>query len=211
MAAPTLCRVQTSLAEWLNTAATCVIAVGGAGAFVYAARTYGAQSRQLAVAKADSARLRTPVLRGEIGVVGGQGGDRKYRLDVWLLTSEPLARLRVRLEEARGNDCIIGFTPGQTGVAQHPDQDTLPPGWRNDVLRHEAGWAELAPGAAATWQLAQRNGVREGADGRERIRLSAECEPAGGGQSWRVHVPVTMTVDAERALAPRARIRTLDS
>ena len=44
---------------------------------------------------------------------------------------------------------------GQSGIAWHPDQDGLPPGWRNDVLRHEAIWDRvLHPGAALIEGLA---------------------------------------------------------
>jgi hypothetical protein len=130
--------MQTSLAEWIMTDATCVLAAGGIGAFIYAARTYGAQSRQLKIAKADSARLRTPVLRGEL------------------------------------------------------------------------------PGSAATWQMAVRAGAPQrrpsmsGADDGPQIRLSAECTPAGGGDGWRVEVPVTHGRDVTRSLGGPARIRVID-
>ncbi len=106
--------MSTSPAEWVTAAATCVLGIGGIGAFVYAARTYGAQNAQLQLAKQDSMRLRTPVLRGEVSAIGQ--GVPNFRLDVRLSTPEPLARLRVIIDEARANDCPLGFTPGQTGV-----------------------------------------------------------------------------------------------
>jgi hypothetical protein len=96
--------------------------------------------------------LRTPVLRAELSSTG-HGGIPRFRLNVWLLSPERLARLRVIISEARPNDCPVGFTPGtgEWGVAHHPDQDTLPPGWRNDPLRHEAVWDQwLLPGSPAT-------------------------------------------------------------
>jgi len=193
--------MSTSPAEWVTAAATCVLGIGGIGAFVYAARTYGAQNAQLQLAKQDSMRLRTPVLRGEVSAIGQ--GVPNFRLDVRLSTPEPLARLRVIIDEARANDCPLGFTPGQTGVEQNPDQDALPPGWGNDVLRHEARWDEvLLPGSAATWQMAVRShahGPPASADP-GKVLLRAECSSASGGEPWRVQVLVTMTGDAVREL-----------
>jgi hypothetical protein len=108
----------------------------------------------------------------------------------------------VIIEEARGGDCPVGFTPGQTGVEQHPDQDALPPGWRNDALRHEAHWGELLPGSAATWQMALRSQRQVSGPSTDpgKMRLRAECTAASGGEPWLVHVPVTMTEDAAREL-----------
>jgi hypothetical protein len=188
--------VNTSPADWVTAIATCAIGIGGAGAFVYAVRTYRAQSAQLDLAKRDSVRLRAPVLRAELASIGQ--GVPNFRLDVWLSTPEPLASIRVIIEEARGGDCPVGFTAGQTGVEQHPDQDALPPGWRNDVLRHEACWDALLPGAAATWQMALREHGpgKAGEADPSKIRLRAECTAASGGEPWRVHVPVTLTADA---------------
>jgi hypothetical protein len=192
--------VSASPAEWVTAAATCVLGIGGIGAFVYAARTYSAQNAQLQLAKQDSVRLRAPILRGEISAIGQ--GVPSFRLDVWLSTPEPLASLRVIIEEARGGDCPLGFTAGQTGVEQHPDQDALPPGWRNDVLRHEARWDALMPGSAATWQMAIRNQAQEPGTSADpgKVRLRAECRPVSGGEPWRVHVPVTITVEAVHEL-----------
>jgi hypothetical protein len=184
----------------LTAVATCILAVGGIGAFVYAARTYSAQNAQLQLAKQDSIRLRTPLLRGELASIGQ--GVPNFRLDVWLSTPEPLASLRVIIEEARSSDCPVGFTPGQSGVEQHPDQDALPPGWRNDTLRHEARWDELLPGSAATWQMALRGQRQAAGTSAEpgKVRLRAECTAARSGEPWQVHVPVTVTEDAAREL-----------
>jgi hypothetical protein len=109
----------------------------------------------------------------------------------------------VIIDEARASDCPLGFTPGQTGVEQNPDQNALRPGWRNDVLRHEARWDEVRlPGSATTWQMAVRShahGPPASADP-GKVRLRAECWSASVGEPWRVHVLVTMTEDAVREL-----------
>ena len=106
------------------------------------------------------------------------------------------------IEEARGGDSPLGFTPGQTGVEQHPDQDALPPGWRNDVLRHEASWTALSPGSAATWQMAVRSRAYQPSASADlgKLRLRAECTATTGGEPWQVNVPVTLTGDAVREL-----------
>ncbi len=186
-----------SSAEWVTAIATCALAVvtaalavGAIGAFIYAGRAYRAQNAQLKLA-------RTPVLRGEVSSTGS--GVATFHLDVWLSTPEPLASLRVIIEEARAHDCPLGFTPGQTGVEQYPDQDALPPGWRNDPLRPEARRAErLLPGRAATWQMALRQRDRGIDADPSKVRLRAECIAALGGEPWLVEVPVTMTEDAMR-------------
>jgi hypothetical protein len=109
--------------------------------------------------------------------------------------------VRVTIAEARENECPLGFTPGQTGVEQHPEQDSLPPGWRNDPLRHEAAWTEqVLPGEAATWQMAFREQLRRQRAGPESIRFRAECTAVAGGKSWQVPVPVTVNGQAEREL-----------
>ena len=40
---------------------------------------------------------------------------------------------------ANPDDCLIGFKTGQEGVETRPEEDSLPPGWKNDTTRHEAG------------------------------------------------------------------------
>lgn len=202
------------IAAWVAAAGTWVIGVGGIGAVIYAARAWGDQARELKavtkqvailgerlqLARNDSRRQRTPVLHAEISAIE-QGSTVRFRLEVRLSSSEPLASLRVAIEEARVNDSPVGFTPGQTGVERHPDQDVLPPGWRDDVLRHEAVWDEsLEPGGAATWDLGyrQQTGGHRPADP-EKIRFRARCT-APDGESWSVGVPVTVAPDAARAL-----------
>jgi hypothetical protein len=124
-----------------------------------------------------------------------------FRLDVWLLSPDRLVRVQVIISEARPDDCPVGFTPGQWGVAQHPDQGSLPQGWRDDPLRHEAVWDQsLVPGTPATFQMAYRQQVQghRPADP-ARIQFRAECS-AESGETWPVAVPVQVTPDAAQAL-----------
>jgi hypothetical protein len=200
--------------------ATCVLAITAIGAFIFAAlawrgqrtqlaalndelagqgRQLAIQAEQLELAREDSRHLRTPVLQAEVSSIGQ--GVPNFRLDVRLVSGEPLARIQVTIAEARGNDCPLGFTPGQTGVEQNPGQDQLPPGWRNDPLRHEAGWDEPLPaGGAATWQMAFRDQLRRQGAGPEDIRLRAVCTAAEGDKPWHVSIPVTLSDEALQEL-----------
>lgn len=204
----------------ITAVATCVLGAAAIGAFVFAALAWRDQRRLLAVqagelsrqaeqldiqnerlelARQGSRHLRTPVLHAVIDSVGQ--GVPNFRLDVRLISPEPLESLRVSVAEARAGDCPLGFTAGQDGVEQYPDEDALPPGWRMDVLRHEAAWHEpLAPGTAATWQMAYRRQLPGRGGGWGRITLRAEAVPAGGGEPWRVPVAVTLSDDADREL-----------
>jgi hypothetical protein len=82
----------------------------------------------------DSLRMRTPVLRGELGMWSSTSS--MFLLKVWLVSSEPIATLRVTI--ANLADCVIGFKTGQEGIETWPNEDSLPPGWKNDNTRHEA-------------------------------------------------------------------------
>ncbi len=209
------------IAAWVAAAGTWVIGGGGIGALIYAGRAWRDQQRQLAaqsseiaaqtkqlaiqseqleLAREDSRRLRTPVLRAELSSVGQ--GVPNFRLDVWLSSSERLARTQVIIIEARPHDCPVGFTPGQWGVAQHPDQDSVPPGWRDDTLRHEAVWDQwLLPGTPATFQMAYREQLWAHSIPADpaKIQLRAECS-AVSGEPWLVGVPVTVTPAAAQVL-----------
>ncbi len=55
-------------ALWVAAAGTWAIGFAGYGAFRYARKTFEAQGEQLALARRDSLRMRTPVLRGELGM-----------------------------------------------------------------------------------------------------------------------------------------------
>jgi hypothetical protein len=54
--------MSASAVDWVTAVSTCGLAVGGLGAFVYAVRTYRAQSAQLELAKHDVLRHRTGLL-----------------------------------------------------------------------------------------------------------------------------------------------------
>lgn len=119
------------IAAWVAAIGTWVIGAGSIGALIYAGRAWrdqrkqlaaqsqaiAAQTKQLAIqndqlqlAREDSRRLQTPILRAEISS-DGQGVPR-FRLDVWLSSAERLARVQVIINEARARDCPVGFTPG---------------------------------------------------------------------------------------------------
>lgn len=181
---------------------TAILAIGGIVAAIFAVRTYRAQSEQLKLTKADSSRLRTPILQAQVDIVG-PGINQFLRLDVRLSTPEPLTMFQLSLDEARAGDCPVGFTTGQHGVAQNPEQDALPPGWRNDVLRHEASWHEvLTPGGTATFQIAVRKSVIPQLRDSTKIQLRAECS-AVGKETWQVAVPVAVTDAAARVVSKR--------
>lgn len=202
------------IAAWVAAVGTWVIAAGGIGALIYARRAWqdqqsqlaaqsreiAAQNEQIQLAREASRRSRTPVLRAELRSIGQ--GVSLFRLDVWLSSPEQLARVQVIISEARANDCPVGFTPGQSGVTQHPDQDSLPPGWRNDVLRHEAVWDEwLLPGTSATWQMAYREQQRGHGPLADptKIQFRVVCS-AASGETWPVIMPVSVTSGAMEAL-----------
>jgi hypothetical protein len=191
-------------ADWVTAISTAVLAVGGIVAGVYAVRTYRAQHAELELARRDSKRQRTPVLQGELSV---EPGKTTFRLDAWLSTSEPLSGLRLVIDEARANDCPLGFSIGQTGVETYVDFEALPAGWRNDPVRPEARWTQtLLPGSAATFEMRLRRQPGERADP-GKIRVRAECTPIEGGEPWIVNVPVTVTPSAADKL-PHGRVQT---
>src|SRR5437899_356587 len=104
-------------ALWVTAAGTLAIGIGGLGAFVYAVKTFRAQGEQLELARRDSVRMRTPVLRGELGI--WQPGNAPFLLKVWLLSPEAIGTLRLVI--ANPDDCLIGFRPGQSGVDTWPE------------------------------------------------------------------------------------------
>src|SRR5260370_9703614 len=130
-----------SAAEWVTAGAPAALAVGAWGATIYARRTYEAQSKQLDVARQEAARLRAPVLDGELLLWDPSGSHSAgYRLNVRLRAGERLVQTRVVVVEARGKDCPVGFTRGQVGVDQYPNLDREPPEGRGDAPRRGARW-----------------------------------------------------------------------
>ena len=183
-------------ALWVTAAGTLAIGSGALGAFVYAVKTFRAQGEQLELARRDSARMRTPVLRGELG--SWQPGSALFLLKVWLLSPEAIGTLRVTI--ANPDDCLIGFRPGQSGVETWPDPDSLPPGWKNDTTRHEARRDEmLLPGAADQWVMAFRKAEYEHGERATGLSLRAEGTLASG-ETWAVPLIVEITEAARKRL-----------
>lgn len=185
------------IAAWVTAGATCAIGFGGLGAFLYAAKTYGAQAEQLRVARADSARMRIPVLSAELDLM--EPGGARFLLKVRL--SSPEAIPGMRLVVASPHKCPIGFTTGQEGVEPWPDADSLPDGWQNATARPEARLdTPLLPGAYAQWAMEFRKQHFQLGDGSAGLTLRAEGELASG-EPWSVPVPVTATEGAASRLS----------
>jgi hypothetical protein len=74
----------------------------------------------------------------------GISGQGSFGLSVWLESPEPLARIRVVVQEARNMDCPLGFSVGQSGVANElpPELEAegIRPMWQKDTLRPIAEW-----------------------------------------------------------------------
>lgn len=158
-------------ALWATAAGTWAIGFAGYGAFRYARKTFEAQGEQLALARRDSLRMRTPVLRGELGMWSSTSS--MFLLKVWLVSPEPIATLRVTI--ANLADCVIGFKTGQEGIETWPNEDSLPPGWKNDTARHEAQRGELlVPGSYGGWIMTYRKAEYEPGDGNGELSLRAE-------------------------------------
>jgi hypothetical protein len=78
-----------------------------------------------------------------------------------------------------------------------------PPGWRNDVLRHEAVWTDLLlPGHSATWQMGPRREYKEQHKRLEQgsIPMRAECQPWDVEQPWLVPVEASLTTGAKQTI-----------
>jgi hypothetical protein len=183
-------------AAWVTAAGTWAIGFGGAGAFVYAVKTYKAQSGQLALARRDSLRMRTPVLHGELDM--WQPGSILFVLRVRLVSPEPIPGLRVSI--ANPDDCLIGFKTGQDGVNTWSDARPLPAGWANDVTRYQARGDELlAPGAHVQWIMTFRKAQYEHGETGTGLVLRAEGTLASG-EPWSAPVAVEIAAAARQRL-----------
>jgi 8-oxo-dGTP diphosphatase len=175
-------------ALWVAAAGTWAIGFAGYGAFRYARKTFEAQGEQLALARRDSLRMRTPVLRGELGMWSSTSS--MFLLKVWLVSPEPIATLRVTIADLA--DCVIGFKTGQEGIETWPDDDLLPPGW-NDTMRHEAQRGELlVPGSYCGWIMTYRKAEYEPGEGYGELPLRANGTLASG-ESWSAPIAVEVT------------------
>jgi hypothetical protein len=115
------------------------VAGGAAWLSQQASRNATAVSRDLAgIEKDRRAAERVPRLTARLEKRGVS--QRGFMLAVWLESPEPLASIRVFVQEARDKDCPVGFQASQEGVVQHPDEN---PGYfgassRLAVGRHAA-------------------------------------------------------------------------
>jgi hypothetical protein len=137
---------------------------------------------------------RTPRLTGELGAWGTGSSD--LRLNVWLESTEALARLRVVVREARNNDGPIGFKRGLAGIPNDlpPDLELegILPAWSTDSLSPIADWPRrLAPGNAAVFIMQTRQLAAMGA-GTPGVRFKALAWPDDDGQPWELPLPVSI-------------------
>jgi hypothetical protein len=193
---PAQATVQTAYATWVLTGATIVLAVAAIGAGIFAARTYRAQSAELAIAREEARRLRAPRFTGWVTL--NAPGEESCTVSLLLLTAEPLESLRVVLHGADITACPIGFYPGTYGVAPMGPGD-LPQGWANEHLRPDATWETLSPGSTATWRADPRQNAREYQSAPTEIHGRAECTGADG-VTWTVPVTFTLDGDVQRML-----------
>jgi hypothetical protein len=164
-----------------------------------------------AIEKDRRASERVPRLSARLENWGtGQDG---FALSVWLESPEPLARIRVVVQEARNMDCPLGFKRGQYGVANELplmlDAEGVRPAWQTDTLHPLADWNDrMAPGTAALWltQLRSTANMSAGADG---ARFKALAWAERDDQCWELPLPLTVTDNARAtingAAAPSGR------
>jgi len=126
-----------------------------------------------------------------------------FVLSVWLESPEPLARIRVVVQEARNMDCPLGFKRGQNGVANELppmlEAEGIRPAWQTDTLHPLAAWNErIASGTPALWlmQLRRTADLSSGADG---VRFRAMARAERDDRRWELPLPVSIT-DNARAL-----------
>jgi hypothetical protein len=113
---------------------------------------------------------------------------------------EPIATLRVTI--ANLADCVIGFKTGQEGIETWPNEDSLPPGWKNDTTRHEAQRGELlVPGSYGEWIMTYRKAEYEPGEGNGELSLRAEGTLASG-ENWSAPIAVGVTEAARKRLSP---------
>jgi hypothetical protein len=187
-------------------------AVGAFGVVVAAAAAWLSQrasSRSVSVSKTVAAieqdrrnTERVPRLSARLQTWGtGQSG---FALSVWLESSEPLAWIRVVVQEARNMDCPLGFKRGQNGVANELppmlEAEGIRPAWQTDTLHPLADWEErMAPGTSALWlmELRRTADISAGADG---VRFKALARAERDDQSWELPLPVSITDNASAVI-----------
>lgn len=124
-------------------------------------------------------------------------GQSSFGLSVWLESPEPLARIRVVVQEARNMDSPLGFTRGQNGVASelppNLEAEGILPAWQTDTLHPLAERNErMSPGTPAHWMMELRRtaDTSAGADG---VRFKALAWAERDDQSWELPLPASIT------------------
>jgi hypothetical protein len=153
---------------------------------------------------ANTLKLRAVVPRLSARLETWGNGQNGFVLSVWLESPEPLAKIRVVLQEARNMDCPLGFTRGQIGVADELppmlEAEGIRPAWQTDTLHPVADWTDrMAPGTPALWAIELRRtaNASAGADGvRFKALAWAECDD----QQWELPLPVSITDNARAAI-----------
>jgi hypothetical protein len=148
---------------------------------------------------------RVPNLSARLETWGA--GTTSFGLSVWLESSEPLARIRVVVQEARNRDCPIGFALGQNGVANELppalEAERILPAWQTDTLRPLAYCNDrIPPGTPAYWlmELRRTASTSAGVDG---VRFKALAWAERDDQCWELPLPVSVT-DSARTLIDEA-------
>jgi hypothetical protein len=160
-------------------------------------------SKTMAAIESDRRRTeRVPRLSARLEVWGD--GQTGFVLSVWLESPEPLAKIRVVVQEARNRDCPIGFTRGQIGVSNELppmlEAEGIRPAWQTDLLHPLADWTDrMAPGTSAVWAMELRRtaDVSAGADG---VRFKALAWAELDDQHWELPLPVSITQRGRTAI-----------
>jgi hypothetical protein len=176
-----------------------LVAGGAAGLSLRATSKATGVSEALASIEQDRrASERVPKLSARLQTGGlGQSG---FVLAVWLESPEPLARITAVVQEARNQDCPIGFKRGQYGVPNdlRPilEAEGIRPAWATDTLHPLASWNQrLAPGTPAVWAMELRRSAPFSA-GADAVRFKALAYAERDDQHWEIPLPVTLTDNA---------------
>ncbi len=127
-----------------------------------------------------------------------------FMLIVWLESAEPLAKIRVVVQEARNRDCPLGFERGQIGVADELplvlEAEGIRPAWQADTLHPVADWTDrMAPGTPALWMMELRRTANVSA-GPGGVRFKALAWAERDDQQWELPLPVLITENAQMAI-----------
>jgi hypothetical protein len=199
----------TAIATCALVLVTAVLAAAAIGAFIYAKRTYQAQSAQLAVATEEARRLRSPVFDAQIRLT--VPGATSCTVSLLLLSAERLERLHVVMDGPAAGECPVGFYPGVEGVPPMRSADDLPPGWKQEYLRPDAIWPDLLPGSRAVWRADPRKDAHEMEPVPAAVHGRVECSGPDGTE-WTVPVTFALAAEVQSMLAPRrvSKVRIIE-